>query len=809
MTKILLPALFLLLLPVLSLKGNELEHFATEIDRDTSLLPYKLHTLQIVDAASDPHAPPVTDRAHVLKVARDSSDGVVITARNQHNNEPAVFSLLNSRTWNGPDVSFGITITGWELYQDTLTSRQAIVGCGFSNDTAWAFKINLDDDSEQRLLLESGEGPSGPGSWRPSIYLCLINDYDFDGHQELFLHLNAGAGKLPRIFYCIDTDSMRLEWALPFAADLTPNQVYSCLDSINPSVLIATMPSGQGLEDSNFSTKYGYLVKLDKRGQIIHKSITSSYPACPLFIEAESPGLFYLTHSLTSGDPDSAREQSPEHYHLSLVDRNAKVLKTTLLDDYPAIMWLQPFGTLSINLHIFHQDRMVRVYDRELQVTARSEALGGTVPVIRYLCTMKFAGMSEPSIVYSAGIFSQDLEQLAAFSYPVSACAPVSLDSLGCAKEFLISTGNRSDLVRLERKGLRELASIFYVNNQKYILMIVTALVVALVIINFNRSRTKRNLALITQQKHEIERSHGEITEKKSALERAYHDLEAATEQIASQRAKQAAAEQYRAASGQFRHEINNALGAVKLYLSNVIHSTAAGGHQAQFLMRYQDLAQRLDGLLAQLPDGNAVLRVELQETLVGLNALNAKLLKGMDEVVLKGVDRALALAERLRKYERIDHDDSRDPTSVCGIINEVVGDHAPVIEGAGITLTCQVSDRAVVYGSTELLAILFGNLLDNSIDALKQKQTGPREICVTSHEFGNTLTIKWKDTGTGIKKESRAKIFEPFYTEKPTTGSGLGLSMVRSIVEKYGGRVEVDSVEGENTTFSLVFERV
>ena len=62
-------------------------------------------------------------------------------------------------------------------------------------------------------------------------------------------------------------------------------------------------------------------------------------------------------------------------------------------------------------------------------------------------------------------------------------------------------------------------------------------------------------------------------------------------------------------------------------------------------------------------------------------------------------------------------------------------------------------------------------------------------------------MRVKFLDTGLGIRKEDMEKIFEPFFTTKPEEkGTGLGLSVSYSIIEKHGGRLEVESEIGLGT---------
>ena len=69
-----------------------------------------------------------------------------------------------------------------------------------------------------------------------------------------------------------------------------------------------------------------------------------------------------------------------------------------------------------------------------------------------------------------------------------------------------------------------------------------------------------------------------------------------------------------------------------------------------------------------------------------------------------------------------------------------------------------------------------------------------------------NQIMITVKDNGIGMSDQIKAKIFQPFFTTKPTgEGTGLGLSLAYDIVTKgHGGTIEVESLEGEGTTFTV-----
>jgi signal transduction histidine kinase len=99
----------------------------------------------------------------------------------------------------------------------------------------------------------------------------------------------------------------------------------------------------------------------------------------------------------------------------------------------------------------------------------------------------------------------------------------------------------------------------------------------------------------------------------------------------------------------------------------------------------------------------------------------------------------------------------------------------------------------------------VFMNLLVNAAHAIENRG---RITVRTSYE-NEMVTVSVSDTGSGIAAENLGRIFEPFFTTKPVgKGTGLGLSLSYSIVQKHGGRIEVDSEIGKGTTFRVILPR-
>lgn len=95
----------------------------------------------------------------------------------------------------------------------------------------------------------------------------------------------------------------------------------------------------------------------------------------------------------------------------------------------------------------------------------------------------------------------------------------------------------------------------------------------------------------------------------------------------------------------------------------------------------------------------------------------------------------------------------------------------------------------------------VFMNILVNAAQAIEKKG----EISVKTREVKGVVEVVISDTGCGIPQERLTKIFDPFFTTKPVgMGTGLGMHIVRNIIEKHNGDIQIQSQEGKGTTFTV-----
>jgi two-component system, NtrC family, nitrogen regulation sensor histidine kinase NtrY len=112
-------------------------------------------------------------------------------------------------------------------------------------------------------------------------------------------------------------------------------------------------------------------------------------------------------------------------------------------------------------------------------------------------------------------------------------------------------------------------------------------------------------------------------------------------------------------------------------------------------------------------------------------------------------------------------------------------------------------SEYLTVQADEELVEQVLINLVKNSIEALWETPDGRIEL--SGKYTGNTVLIEVADNGSGIIKEALNRVFVPFFTTKKT-GSGIGLSLSRQIMQMHNGSLSVESEPGVRTVFKLKF---
>lgn len=163
-------------------------------------------------------------------------------------------------------------------------------------------------------------------------------------------------------------------------------------------------------------------------------------------------------------------------------------------------------------------------------------------------------------------------------------------------------------------------------------------------------------------------------------------------------------------------------------------------------------------------------------------------------------VEKATKVVFALKKYAHRDTAGDKISTDITDSIETVLTLYHNQLK-QGIELVKNYQKLPLVQCYQDEISQVWTNLIQNAIQAMKQGGT----LTITTRHEGDNVSVSFKDTGPGIEPDIMDKIFEPFYTtKKQGEGSGLGLDIVKKIIDKHKGTIMVDSNLGEGATFII-----
>jgi PAS domain S-box-containing protein len=172
---------------------------------------------------------------------------------------------------------------------------------------------------------------------------------------------------------------------------------------------------------------------------------------------------------------------------------------------------------------------------------------------------------------------------------------------------------------------------------------------------------------------------------------------------------------------------------------------------------------------------------------------------------VVGDTDRARDIVDRIRDHikktpprkERFDLNEA---------INEVILLGRSAIIKNGVSVQTRLSERLFpILGDRVQLQQVVLNLILNAAEAMSSVEAKPRELLISTEQHHTGVLVAVRDSGPGIDPTHLDRIFESFYTTKPN-GTGMGLSICRSIIDAHGGRLWAEANEPPGTIFRFTF---
>ncbi|MDY5626355.1 MAG: HAMP domain-containing sensor histidine kinase [Clostridia bacterium] len=231
-------------------------------------------------------------------------------------------------------------------------------------------------------------------------------------------------------------------------------------------------------------------------------------------------------------------------------------------------------------------------------------------------------------------------------------------------------------------------------------------------------------------------------------------------------------------------------------------------------------MLDRIEGLIAQEKQFTSDASHELRTPISVILAQGEYLLdiaedekqRELAQDIVTKAKQAAKLISRLLTLARIDNNSlklSKEKVDLHLIVDIVAQNMREAADKKHIELITHIDGEPMIYADESLITSAISNLVSNAIKYGKESGY----VMISVSEISGNVEIAVKDNGKGIANEQLEKIWTRFYrvddVRNDEYGScGLGLSMVKSIVELHGGRVEVHSVLGEGSEFKIIFEK-
>jgi heavy metal sensor kinase len=242
-----------------------------------------------------------------------------------------------------------------------------------------------------------------------------------------------------------------------------------------------------------------------------------------------------------------------------------------------------------------------------------------------------------------------------------------------------------------------------------------------------------------------------------------------------------------------------------------------AGDELDEVAVAFNDTLKRLERSVGEMKQWSAAMAHELRTPLAALRGetelalaetgsperIEQRLVSQLEELdrLTRLVNQLLTLANAEAGEISLAHERVDLPALVRSVVDQLV----PMADARDVSLVCGQLEPATVRGDRGWLERLLLNLLDNAIKF--NRCSGSIDVSLRSTTSETRLEVT--DTGVGIDEAALPHLFEPFYRADPSRssrveGAGVGLALAKWIVERHGGRIEVDSAVGHGSHFTV-----
>ena len=179
----------------------------------------------------------------------------------------------------------------------------------------------------------------------------------------------------------------------------------------------------------------------------------------------------------------------------------------------------------------------------------------------------------------------------------------------------------------------------------------------------------------------------------------------------------------------------------------------------------------------------------------------NEEAAKLADEMIHQ-VDRFVNMAQEILDFSRGVSATNIEETEFGEVMEGVLAFIEKDLTKRNIKLEKILNFQGKVKVDQDKIVRVFYNIASNAADAMPTGGT----LTVTTEDAGGMVKVDFKDTGTGMPEEVKRKIFEPFVTYGKKHGTGLGMAIVKKVMDDHKGKIEIETEMGKGTTIRLLF---
>ncbi|MGA1791921.1 MAG: response regulator [bacterium] len=167
------------------------------------------------------------------------------------------------------------------------------------------------------------------------------------------------------------------------------------------------------------------------------------------------------------------------------------------------------------------------------------------------------------------------------------------------------------------------------------------------------------------------------------------------------------------------------------------------------------------------------------------------------------GSHRISRLVKTLKTYARQGGHTQKEKSFLMDIVNDAVYLVSHKLKLCGVTVDVAVPADLMITCDPQKISQVFVNLMNNACDATADRKGN---ISIHAAALKNWIDIRIRDNGSGISKEIAERIFDPFFTTKEKDkGTGLGLFIIKNIIEEHEGSIELSHFDGKGTEFKIL----